>query len=234
MVIAPAGLTFSGGVAEYIYGREGSSFGDLGPLLGQAIRQAADDGRLPAQPVNLNEGIRATVLGASQFSVQLSGNTVHVSDPSILPLRNLPVVYTRLTTSRPAADDLASSIAQGFRRLDLVEGEAPVALAIPWHGEPHYDRLRALAEGIVCGLPRSLERGFPIVIALESDVAASLGAILNEDFLVSTPLICIDGLHLVELDFIDIGEVIQPASVVPVVVKSLAFAQEGAAHGIHN
>ena len=37
------------------------------------------------------------------------------------------------------------------------------------------------------------------------------------------PLIAIDGLDLVELDYIDVGELLQPANVVPVVVKSLAF-----------
>jgi ethanolamine utilization protein EutA len=218
-------------VAEYIYGREASDYGDLGPELGQAIRRAASDGRLPAAPVPLQEGIRATVLGASQFSVQLSGNTVHVTDPAILPLRNLPVVYTRLRTHVPSADNLASEIGSGFRRLDLTEGDAPVALAIPWHGEPHYDRLRAIADGIVQGLPRSLACGFPIVVALESDVAASLGAILSEDLSVSAPLVCIDGLELVELDYVDLGDVLQPANVVPVVVKSLAFAQEVVRNG---
>jgi len=228
--LAPSGVTFSGGVAEYVYGREASEFGDLGALLGGAMRRAAAEDRLPADPVPLKEGIRATVLGASQFSVQLSGNTVHVSDSSILPLRNLPVVF-----ARPRAGDIVTSIRQGFSRLDLVEGEAPVALAMPWHGAPHYAQLRALGEGIVQGLQRSLACRFPIVIALEGDIAASLGAILTEDLNVTAPLICIDGLQLVELDYVDLGEVIQPAGVVPVVVKSLAFAQEVfSKHGIHD
>ena len=39
----------------------------------------------------------------------------------------------------------------------------------------------------------------------------------------------IDGLDLVELDYVDIGEMIQPANVVPVVVKSLAFPGAAAA-----
>jgi len=48
--------------------------------------------------------------------------------------------------------------------------------------------------------------------------------ILSEELDVTSPLISIDGLQLVELDYVDVGEVIQPANVVPVVVKSLAFA----------
>ncbi|HEX8969635.1 MAG TPA: ethanolamine ammonia-lyase reactivating factor EutA, partial [Chloroflexota bacterium] len=219
----PAGLTFSGGVAEYIYARESTRYGDLGPDLAEALRRAAEEGRLPAQPVPLGEGIRATVLGASQFSVQLSGNTVHISDPTILPLRNLPVVYTRLDSPRPDAEAVATAIRNGFVRLDLVEGEHPAAVALPWRGEPHYDNLRALAEGIARAMPRSLAAGFPLVIALDGDIGASLGGILSEELQVSSPMISIDGLQLVELDFVDVGEVIQPANVVPVVVKSLAF-----------
>jgi ethanolamine utilization protein EutA len=215
----PTGVTFSGGVAEYIYGREATRYGDLGPDLADALQRAD----WPADAVPLDEGIRATVLGASQFSVQLSGSTVHISDASALPLRNLPVVYARTSDLNPSADAVADAIRRGFRRLDLSEGEAPVALMIPWQGEPHYVHLRALADGIRLALPRSVAAGFPVVIALDGDVGKSLGGILSEEVGVTAPLIVIDGLQLVELDYVDIGELMQPANVVPVVVKSLAF-----------
>ena len=35
--------------------------------------------------------IRATVLGASQQRMQVSGNTVFISDERLLPIRNAPV-----------------------------------------------------------------------------------------------------------------------------------------------
>jgi ethanolamine utilization protein EutA len=223
----PSGLTFSGGVAEYIYGREPARFGDMGPDLAESLYRAAQQGRLPAGVVPLGEGIRATVLGASQFSVQLSGNTVHISDPAVLPLRNLPVVYARLDSARPDSSVVAQAIRNGFVRLDLVEGEHPAAIALPWRGEPHYDNLRALADGIAQAMPRSLAAGFPLVITLDGDIGASLGGILHEELDVASPLLSIDGLQLVELDYVDIGEIIQPANVVPVVVKSLAFSSNG-------
>jgi ethanolamine utilization protein EutA len=223
----PTALTFSGGVAEYIYGREPTRYGDLGPDLAEALQHAAEQGRLPAPPVPLGEGIRATVLGASQFSVQLSGNTVHISDPRVLPLRNLPVVYARLESATPDAAAVARAIGNGFVRLDLTEGEHAAAVALPWRGEPHYANLRALADGIAQAMPRSLAAGFPLVIALDGDIGASLGGILAEELDVRSPMVSIDGLHLVELDYVDVGEVILPANVVPVVVKSLAFTSNG-------
>jgi ethanolamine utilization protein EutA len=78
-------------------------------------------------------------------------------------------------------------------------------------------------------MPRSLAAGFPLVIALDGDIGASLGGILSEELDVRAPMISIDGLQLVELDYIDVGEVILPANVVPVVVKSLAFTAKGRA-----
>src|SRR5205085_6565425 len=116
---------------EYVYGRAADAFGDLGGELAAAVQSS----ELPAPVLSLHEGIRATVLGASQFSVQLSGNTVHVSNPEVLPLRNLPVVHARLEGSNPSAQQVASALARGFRRLDLAEGETAVAIMLPWQGE---------------------------------------------------------------------------------------------------
>ena len=42
-----AGLMFSGGVGEYVYGREDRDFGDLGKLFGEALRSYLDAGVLP-------------------------------------------------------------------------------------------------------------------------------------------------------------------------------------------
>ena len=144
-------------------------------------------------------------------------------------MTQIRIVHTlepSLGSVQPAASDVAQAIRNGFVRLDLVEGEHPAAVALPWRGEPHYVNLRALADGIAQAMPRSLAAGFPLVIAMDSDIGASLGGILSEDLDVTSPMVSIDGLQLVELDYVDVGEVILPANVVPIVVKSLAFASQ--------
>ena len=84
---------FSGGVGEYVYGRENRDFGDMGRRLGQAIRRRIDAGALPWPLLPAGECIRATALGASEYSVQLSGNTSYISKPGeLLPRRNLQVL----------------------------------------------------------------------------------------------------------------------------------------------
>src|SRR5712672_1570967 len=72
------GIMFSGGVGEYVYGRETRDFGDIGRRLGQAIRRRVDAGALPWPLLPAGECIRATALGASEYSVQLSGNTSYI------------------------------------------------------------------------------------------------------------------------------------------------------------
>jgi ethanolamine utilization protein EutA len=218
----PAAWSFSGGVSEYIYGREPGRFGDLGSDLAAVLHDRQRSGAFTAEVISLGEGIRATVIGASEFTVQLSGNTLHISDPSVLPIRNIPVVHPRLPAEL-TVEGVRDAIREAFRRLDLDEGEQPVALAVSWKGEPRYATLRAIAGGIAAGMPRSLSAGFPLVVALLEDVGRGLGGILEEEFDVHTELVSIDGLQLLELDYIDVGELIQPANVVPVVVKSLAF-----------
>jgi ethanolamine utilization protein EutA len=213
----------SGGVMEYVAGRETAGYGDIAPELAAALEVACGARRVSLAPVA--EGIRATAMGASQFTVQLSGNTVHLPVRPFLPVHNLPVVRVGLDEGPLRATQVARAVASGFRRLDIEEGSRPVALAVAWQGDPHYRELRALADGLAKALPRSLARSLPLVIACESDIGRSLGGILADELGVRADILAIDGLQLLELDYIDVGRALQPAGVVPVVIKSLAFGE---------
>src|SRR5262249_51028888 len=102
---APAQVTFSGGVAEYIYGRAAGNYGDLGVLLAQEIRARAE--RWGPRLERANEGIRATVIGASQYTTQVSGSTIYVSPLEALPLRNVPVIAPTFALD---ADEIDSTV----------------------------------------------------------------------------------------------------------------------------
>jgi len=84
--------------------------------------------RLPAPLEIASDGIRATVIGASQFTVQVSGSTIGLG--AQLPLRNVPVV--------PLGAE--------------IHGTGPLALAVKWTGEPEHARIRALAERIAAAM----------------------------------------------------------------------------------
>ncbi len=222
------GVMFSGGVGEYVYGREQRDFGDMGRRLGQAIRRRLDSGALPWPLLPAGECIRATALGASEYSVQLSGNTSYISKPGeLLPRRNLQVLqpsYECGETIDPRK--LAQSIRSHFTAFDLVEGEKDVALALRWQGAPSYERIAAFAEGIRHGLATTIERRKPVYLMLDGDIAQTLGAILREEFLVESEILAIDGVVLRDFDYIDLGKIRMPSYTVPVTIKSLVFSED--------
>jgi ethanolamine utilization protein EutA len=222
------GMMFSGGVGEYVYGRESRDFGDMGRRLGLAIRRRIDHGALPWPLLPAGECIRATALGASEYSVQLSGNTSYISKPGeLLPRRNLQVLqppYLCEETIEPAA--LAKAIRAHFTAFDLIEGEGEVALALRWQGAPAYERILAFAEGIRHGLATTIERKKPLYIMLDGDIAQTLGAILREELLVESEILAIDGVELRDFDYIDLGRIRMPSYTVPVTIKSLLFSED--------
>jgi len=235
------GVMFSGGVGEYVYGREDRDFGDLGRRLGHAMRKRLDAGALPWPLLPAGECIRATALGASEYSVQLSGNTSYISNPgTLLPRRNLQVLqppYICKDTIDP--DKLAAAIRSHFTAFDLIEGETEVAVALRWLGAPSHERIFAFAQGIVRGLAQTVARKKPLYIMLDGDIAHTLGAILREELDVESEILCIDGVVLWDFDYIDLGRIRLPSMTVPVTIKSLVFSEDprlprGQAHLHHH
>ncbi len=211
-------IVFSGGVAEYIYGCETAEFGDLGPHLARALL-ARCRSRVILQP---RERIRATCIGASQYTVQVSGNTIFLSDAGILPVRNVPVAAVRGLDS-PSRQQVAEAVRRALRRLDLADGHDRFALAIHWHHGPQYAALSELCNGIVEALPETVGARHPLLLVIDADVGGLVGRTLREECGVAGPLACIDQVALREFDYVDIGSLMPDQHVVPVVVKSLVF-----------
>ncbi|MCC6888960.1 MAG: ethanolamine ammonia-lyase reactivating factor EutA [Hyphomicrobiales bacterium] len=217
-------ITFSGGVAEFLYKREQRNFGDLGFDLAEELRHMLAH-RKDLPPVwDPGQGIRATVIGAAQFSVQVSGNTILVSRPDDLPVQNLPVVACRFEL--PDVVD-AAAITETVRRAllqsDIAEGAAPLALAFPWHGDPSHARLHALAAGIAAALPATIDAGLPVVLLIDGDIGKSLGRVLRNEVAPGAHVIALDGVQLKQFDYVDIGRIIELTNAVPVIIKSLLF-----------
>jgi ethanolamine utilization protein EutA len=214
------GVVFSGGVAEYIYGRERKYFNDLGKFLGLEIRSAMERGELRAQVLEGAERIRATVCGASQFTVQVSGNTIYVSNGSILPVRNAKVITVEYEGGK-SAEEVAKAIRSKAKVLEI--GEGVVALAVRWRGSTSYENLLSFANGVREGLEDYIRAGKPLVLVFDEDVGRNLGLLLREELGVGVDVVAVDGVRLQDLDFVDIGRRVEPLGPVPVTVKSLVF-----------
>ena len=98
--------------------------------------------------IDPGQGIRATVIGASQYTVQVSGKTIYLPDPGVLPVHGVPVV--RVGWIYPATSILRLSRRdhKALKRMDLTP-HSRMAIAFSWKGNPEHARLEAAGQGIV-------------------------------------------------------------------------------------
>ena len=207
-------LSFSGGVADLIRenDQEAFAYGDIGVLLGRAIRRSA---LCQGDYVLGEETIRATVIGAGCHSTQLSGSTVFARDVAF-PLQNLPVLALTDQEQALPARPLAERIRQLRARW---EEDTPAALFLPGLQNPGYDDLWDLSGRLAEVLP---QLGSPGVVVTGTDMAKALGQALATRL--PGPLLCLDGLDLSEGSFLDVAAPVAAGSVYPVVKKTLVLA----------
>lgn len=175
-------VSFSGGVADCIETHHPDFvFGDMGPILGRAIRRSL----LCKGTYRLGrETIRATVIGAGSHATQLSGSTVFYQNVTF-PLKNLPVVTEIFALSA----------------LD-----SPGILAVKGDPASGYREISALADRIAGQWPDR-----PVWIALEADMAKALGHALALRFSKERPILCIDRVRLPENSYLDIAAPVESA-----------------------
>ena len=215
---------FSGGVSEYFYRETSEGYGDIGDRLADAIRERSG-AALPGTRIELSkERIRATVIGASQFTVQLSGNTIYIANPGLLPLRSLRVVTVNLRRVELRAGAIREAIEESFARVGVEESEEPVALAFHWPHGPEFAYLQALCDGIAEVLSHRVRKGQPVVVVLDADVSRLVGENLSRALDRPRDIICIDGVQLQDFDYIDISREHEHTRTVSVVIKSLVFS----------
>lgn len=212
-----SGIVFSGGVADYIYGRESATYGDLGPVLGTAVRKRAEQAGYRILPAEA--GIRATVIGASEYSVQMSGETIFIPDPTSLPLRNLRTFVAHTNWEAPIAQRAASDIQRTLAARDPEVVGTAFALVVASPPFIGYGAAQELGEGLRAALSAMPAEERPKLLIFEQNI----GQIVGQNLASALRLPCIDEISLSELDFIDVGRHVDGEAYVPVVVKSLAF-----------
>ncbi|OQY31548.1 MAG: hypothetical protein B6241_13625 [Spirochaetaceae bacterium 4572_59] len=219
-------VSFSGGVSEFLYGRSykespsSDGFHDIGNLLGNSLREA--DWLKDYELIPGEETIRATVVGAGCHATSLSGSTISVQDDA-LPLRNLPVIGLNELEQDLSPPLLSELIRKKADHVASWEQVGEFALTLPGRKDISYGELCRMAEGLVRGLTNSLGRDKPLVVAVEQDIAKALGGIMKRLLPPGRGLISIDRVQVRPGDFLDIGRPVAEGTVVPVVVKTLAF-----------
>jgi ethanolamine utilization protein EutA len=211
-------VRFSGGVAEYLAEDGPAAVDDLGAPLARELR--ARFVRLPGAVHPGAQRIRSTVIGASQYTVQLSGNTVFVSDARVLPLRNVRAVRIDAGAEESA---LAAAVERQVAGGREILGDETLGLMIAWHGLPTHARLSALVAGIARSMRAQAAAGAPVCIAIDADIGRLTGGMLaQQPGFEHAAIVSVDGLDVAAYDYLDIGK-LDAAGTVPVTIKSLLF-----------
>lgn len=154
--LEPVVVSFSGGVADCI-GTDfpDLQFGDLGPELGQAIRNSS---LCRGEYVLGTETIRATVIGAGCHSTQLSGSTVYHQNIRF-PLKNLPVLAFSAVSRQDetAVVSMEGIRSPSYRQVAEMAEEILARMTPPLFLCVEQDMAKALGQALAVRLPPETE-----------------------------------------------------------------------------
>ena len=224
----PEYLVFSGGVADCMHEHEGGgnslikpdfAYGDIGVLLGRAL---AASGYLQHNILSGEETVNATVVGAGNYSMEVSGSTISYRGWSF-PMKNIPVFSVRLEVEDDI-DNLWNNIRESMQRFyDSEIGGSHAALSFAGITCPTFRQIEAIADQMVAALQEEICNNHMPILILQEDIGKALGQAIRRRIDDSIGMLCIDCVACQEGDYIDVGEPVAQGKVIPVVVKTLIF-----------
>jgi ethanolamine utilization protein EutA len=205
-------ITLSGGVGELVYAHLNraawpttTAFGDLGINLAQAILHSELLGRdLPThQPTG---GGRATVYGLLRHTTEISGNTLFLPHPELLPLPNLPVL------GRLSPDSTDADVRELLARVRHSPSGGSVFVVVSADSRRS---VRALGDRLARTIRESaFPVQHPLVLLVERNVGKALGHYVTEWGRLPVTLIVLDQVSLRDAHYVQIGRLRE--QVVPV------------------
>lgn len=221
------GITFSGGVADCFYhpypADKSYVYGDIGVVLGRALARADWIKRL--EVVEPAETIRATVVGAGSYTMEISGSTIGYTDGNIFPLKNVPILKLLPEDEAADFDNLAGRLAAKLEWYKDEQGYQLVAIAFRGTPNPTFELIKKLTRQIVEGSHEMLGQLDTLIVVVENDLAKSLANSLANALGPSKKVLCLDGIRVENGDYIDLGKPLAAGRVVPVVIKTLVFGK---------
>ncbi len=215
-------IFISGGVGECMVRPSTESpyrFGDIGPVLAQALRQLLEAKALPVREPA--QTLRATVIGAGAHTLTLSGSTVWNKYQGPV-LRNVPVVHPRMAwrAYRPGA--LVSAWQDAVQSHDLDAGTDLYALALPPDIPLTCQTVWQVALELQAFSRSHAGSAQPLIAVTAQDVGKAIGMELFR-LIPGRSLLVLDEVHTREGDYLDIGKSYFNGGTLPITVKSLAF-----------
>ncbi|MEV3072795.1 ethanolamine ammonia-lyase reactivating factor EutA [Paenibacillus larvae] len=216
-------ISFSGGVADYIYQEAPGDvfeYGDIGILLGRAIASSLLTRNLTV--ARSAETIRATVVGAGSHTTEISGSTITYTEKSF-PIKNIPILKLAKEDESGSDEVLAAAISEKLNWFKLNNDLQKVAIAVEGKKNPSFLDVQKYAKGLRRGMSELMEREYPLIVIVHHDMAKVLGQTLYGLLDYKKDVVCIDSVQVDNGDYIDIGKPIASGKVLPVVIKTLVF-----------
>jgi ethanolamine utilization protein EutA len=219
--IDPA-ITLSGGVGQLVYGHlQGdawpppTAFGDLGIDLarGLAERPFWQPHLRTFVPTSLGQ---ATVYGLLRYNTQVSGSTIYLTDPSLLPLADLMILGTI---------SAGSSAADVERLITLVgrsTGGACLRIELPTRGLAEIRALAARLRQALADQQPAIQQ--PLVLLLGENLGKVLGQYLTDWGQSGLKVVVLDEIEHRDAQFAHLGGLRQ--GVVPVSFYGATLGKE--------
>lgn len=215
-------ISFSGGVADCLYKEEKNiyKYGDIGVSLSDSIRQS--ELYRNYKVIVPKETIRATVVGAGIYTTTVSGSTISY-DCDILPIKNLPAFVVGEAIEQECLLGKSEELICEAKWFLEQSNSENIIFCFKGGTSISYSQLVKMAESIYKTVDKVLDKGKPLIILVENDMAKSLGQSLKRIISMDRNIICIDKVVIEKGDYIDLGKPLMNGLALPVVVKTLIF-----------
>ncbi len=209
---------FSGGVGECIENSYTDfEFGDLGVLLAKKIEKS--NFYKSEHCKKAENSIRATVIGAGNFSFEISGSTISHFHCK-LPIRNIPCIKINVRKS----DDIDNCTDNLHTKISKFDLNKSVAISFDGYNTITFDDMMKLSKNIAKECNDLIKRKLPIIVLIDKDIGKAVGICLRKVLPKDYPLLAIDCVSADDGDYLDIGESVGGGKAVPVAIKKLVFA----------
>ena len=215
-------ICFSGGVADCIKSTPDNvfAFGDIGILLGRSIRRHPHFAK--ARQIDASQTIRATVVGAGTYTMNLSGSTIYYSR-GIFPLKNTPVYKLPAEVEEALFKGDGAPLMEGLKWFISQSSSTQIILAVKGPHNPTFQTLELAAGSLIKCADAVLPADAPLIVISEEDIAKALGIAMSNASDKKRKIASIDSVSVEDGDYLDIGSPLMDGLVVPVIVKTLLF-----------
>lgn len=217
-------VTFSGGVAACMnLNCSDYEYQDIGVLLARAIKE--NHAFFNVQIEQSKETMRATVIGAGNYSMNISGSTIEYTEKDF-PLKNIPIgrILMENADDIPEIEKNMEKVASYFQDTDE---NTQIAFAMKGLLSPTYPQIQEIANRFMNKFDQLFPKDVKVIIIMETDMGKALGQALKHYNKLKHSIICVDNIICNSSDYVDLGVPIANGSVIPVVVKTLVFQYKG-------